>query len=295
LSTAENVHHPLPEDILAYSYLEMSTTAPPDVIAWVDIKFRVSKEWIGANDAHPLAVALYRLEENGWVELPTKKTAEDETFIHYAARTRGFSLFAIGIKTVFPTFELRLPPDPIEVKGEHVEILLWATNPTSTPVTKSLELRFNGHIRAFEVNVGIRENKLVKVYVVLGKEASGTWDVELRDATTETVLDQGQITLLAAPGIPGGAEVPPSRPWSLMVSIALVGIGLGAIHIYKRVKKAAGVKPFHPKRRPVAKLQTDISGEPVEASSLIREYYELLLPVARKTLRKKLKPTKRRR
>jgi PGF-pre-PGF domain-containing protein len=291
--TAENIRHPLPEDILAYSYFEISTTAPPDAIAWVDVKFRVANEWINTNDAPRSAVALYHLEENEWMEAPTKKIAEDDTFTYYVARTQGFSLFAIGLKTVFPTFELRLPQDPIEMKGEHVEILLWATNPTTVPVTKSLELKFNGHIRVFEVNVGVRENKLVRVYVMLGKAASGTWEVELRDANAGTLLDRGQITLLAASGIPTGVEVPLSPTWLLIISVTSIGVGLGAICIYRRMKKAAGVEPFYPKRRPVAKLRVDVGGEPAEAPSLIQEYYELLLPVARKTLRKELKREKR--
>ncbi|HLD96847.1 MAG TPA: PGF-pre-PGF domain-containing protein, partial [Candidatus Nanoarchaeia archaeon] len=63
------------------------------------VKFDVEKSWLSRSKVEPGNIALYRYGSSGWGELPTTKTAEDATFVHYEAKTPGLSVFAIAVKS----------------------------------------------------------------------------------------------------------------------------------------------------------------------------------------------------
>jgi hypothetical protein len=258
-----------------------------------------------------------RFVENGWSELPTENTGEDQTSVYYLARTPGFSLFAIGSKLLFPTFELRLLSDPIEVTNGFVEIPLWVANPTRAPVVKTLELSLDDRIVAFEVNLAPLEDELVRVRVPLGETISGIFEVELRETATGLLLDSGQITLLAIAETPAEIPVevpaeevtppttpptptpplpsplpsqPPSSPSPLLTLAAVVGVGLGSVCLWGLTRKRIpGTALFRLKKRQIGKLQRTMKAPGPEASTLVQEYFDLLLPIAQKISSKKRK------
>ena len=149
--------------------------------------------------------------------------------------------------TPTPTFTLQLPATPLEVENGYAQIMLWITNPTPQPIFKHCELQFNDHVKPFDFEVAAGENMLVTVWVdVAGME--GTYDMKLHDADTDTLLDEGEITLLASPEQP---EAPPitliSPPLGLLI-IGVVGVlvGLGMLRIAGRLPKIKMPK-FRPK------------------------------------------------
>ena len=83
-----------------YSYLELTTQNFDDSqVEEATVKFDVEKSWLSRSQVEPGNIALYRYGSSGWGELPTTKTAEDATFVHYEAKTPGLSVFAIAVKS----------------------------------------------------------------------------------------------------------------------------------------------------------------------------------------------------
>jgi len=82
----------------AYKYIEISKspTLTEEQIKEANIKFKVEKSWLGTNGLSGPDVALFRYNNNQWVELPTTFNKDDGTYTYYSARSPGFSFFAIG-------------------------------------------------------------------------------------------------------------------------------------------------------------------------------------------------------
>ncbi|WP_256621751.1 PGF-pre-PGF domain-containing protein [Methanolobus chelungpuianus] len=59
------------------------------------VEFKVEKSWLSEKSIDPASVKLLRYS-GSWNYLPTSITGEDETYVHYAAYTSGFSVFAIS-------------------------------------------------------------------------------------------------------------------------------------------------------------------------------------------------------
>ena len=63
------------------------------------IEFKVEKAWLAEKQLGKEAVALHRYVNGAWVELSTTVGEDDGTYVHYSAKTPGFSYFVIGEKS----------------------------------------------------------------------------------------------------------------------------------------------------------------------------------------------------
>ncbi|MEW5896108.1 MAG: PGF-pre-PGF domain-containing protein [Nanoarchaeota archaeon] len=62
------------------------------------INFKVAKTWLSEKGVTKESIALFRYDNNAWEELPTTVGEDDGTYVHYSAKTAGFSYFVIGVK-----------------------------------------------------------------------------------------------------------------------------------------------------------------------------------------------------
>ncbi|HIJ11794.1 TPA: PGF-pre-PGF domain-containing protein [Candidatus Woesearchaeota archaeon] len=62
----------------------------------IDIK--VEKSWVNDNNLGRNDVALHRYHDSVWNQLETEFVKDDGTYLHYSAKTPGFSYFIIGTK-----------------------------------------------------------------------------------------------------------------------------------------------------------------------------------------------------
>ncbi|PIN74342.1 hypothetical protein COV20_00255 [Candidatus Woesearchaeota archaeon CG10_big_fil_rev_8_21_14_0_10_45_16] len=60
------------------------------------VNFKVEKAWLRENGLNNDRVALFRNVDGKWVQLETKMTSSDDTYVHFEAQTPGFSYFVIG-------------------------------------------------------------------------------------------------------------------------------------------------------------------------------------------------------
>ena len=63
------------------------------------IKFKVEKAWLESNKLGKENIALHHYEEGKWTQLQTQVGEDDGTYVHYTAKTPGFSYFVIGEKS----------------------------------------------------------------------------------------------------------------------------------------------------------------------------------------------------
>lgn len=68
----------------------------PASLSDAHVTFRVEKGWIETARVDPFSIKLLRHASGSWEQLPTTRTGEDEIYIHYIAKTSGFSMFAIS-------------------------------------------------------------------------------------------------------------------------------------------------------------------------------------------------------
>jgi hypothetical protein len=236
--------------------------------------------------------------------------------------------------TLAPTFTLQLPATPLEVENGHAQIMLWIINPTPQPILKRCELRFDNHVKPFNLEVAAWENMLLTIWIdVAGME--GTYDLKLYDVDTDRVLDEGEITLFAAAGQPKVPLIPLTSPPPslLIVAMGVVGavIGLGVLHVTGRLPRVKMPSlPRLPKIRHKPKPDERLAPEEkefkttsksagggvkppgsleeeefelVEESPVVQDIYHLLEPAARELATKKkvghldraVKPYKKRR
>ena len=62
------------------------------------INFSVEKDWLDDNEIRYGSIVLTRYSDMGWEDLSTKNVSSDKRYVHYAAKTGGFSYFAISVK-----------------------------------------------------------------------------------------------------------------------------------------------------------------------------------------------------
>ncbi|MEK6910839.1 MAG: PGF-pre-PGF domain-containing protein [Nanoarchaeota archaeon] len=80
-----------------YKYLEISATNVDGKISSATITTLVSKKWVTDNQLSKDKVALFRLVNSAWVELPTTITEEGDNYV-LASISPGFSFFSIAEK-----------------------------------------------------------------------------------------------------------------------------------------------------------------------------------------------------
>jgi len=81
-----------------YKNLKITETNLEKVLKEVTINFKVAKTWLTSNVVEKQDMALFRYNEQKWVELSTTFSSEDADYVYYAAKTPGFSYFVIAQK-----------------------------------------------------------------------------------------------------------------------------------------------------------------------------------------------------
>jgi hypothetical protein len=103
---------------LVYKYIELSIPLPENV----EVEFRVPRAWLEKNSIAPESVELMRYD-NQWIELPTTRLREDNSFVYYKALVQGSSTFAISAKRIaFPLLE---PLALVLIVGGAVGYAFW--------------------------------------------------------------------------------------------------------------------------------------------------------------------------
>jgi len=82
------------------------------------IKFKVEKVWLAEKQLTKEAVALHHYLNGGWTQLSTTVGEDDGTYVHYSAKTPGFSYFVIGEKSGAATAEVPAEAAPVEAPTE---------------------------------------------------------------------------------------------------------------------------------------------------------------------------------
>jgi hypothetical protein len=238
----------------------------PEAIDWVEIYFRVEGEWIENVSAAPGAVSLYCFENEVWRELQTRHLRENGGFAYYLAKTRKFSLFAVGIRPSEPSFALLLPPGPLPKDVEQLRLGLEVVNYGRNTLHRFLRLEIGGNVMDLEIRVGGGENDIIYLFVPVENLSSGEHSVALFDARMNALLTQGVIS------IGSNGDIQPS--WLLLLVLPL------AISTFALLRAR---KP-RPTRRPVARVREVWRMRP---RNLADEYWELLVPLAKSKKRKK--------
>jgi PGF-pre-PGF domain-containing protein len=84
-----------------YQYLKIDKVNIENTgITAATIKFRVPKPWLSERKLSYDQIALYKYVNNNWEELDTTVLNSDSAYVHYEAKTSGFSYFAVGVKEI---------------------------------------------------------------------------------------------------------------------------------------------------------------------------------------------------
>ncbi|SFM26229.1 S-layer protein domain-containing protein [Methanolobus profundi] len=95
--------------------------ATSDNIKDIQIRFKVSKEWIKENSIIGSSIYLYRYHDDIWNQLNTWKVEEDDDYIYFASETPGFSPFVITGMSELGTEDKERYNVPAEnVRTEHL-------------------------------------------------------------------------------------------------------------------------------------------------------------------------------
>ena len=107
-----------------HSYININVGKVSGEIAGANIAFKVEKKWLSQNNIAKDNVMLARFSEGAWQQLETTVLNGDDDFVHFSARTPGFSTFAIVAKDVAvtePVDEVEAPVSVEEPASEVVE------------------------------------------------------------------------------------------------------------------------------------------------------------------------------
>jgi len=129
------VEIPLPNEIKIFSeknkvplaYIKITSNVSAEKIVNIKIRFKVEKARVNINNIDENKVALYKLENDKWLKIPTTKIGDDESNIYYESLLSSFSIFAIvgEVKAGFP-WHLALIPVVITIVAIIV-YLFWPT------------------------------------------------------------------------------------------------------------------------------------------------------------------------
>jgi len=136
-----------------YLKLTLEGVKPEDVLVG-HITFKVSKEWLKANDILKWSILLHRFDEGlgEWITSPTKRIKEDAQFVYYTTVVPRFSVLAItGAKELPPIeFEVKnlsITPGQVEA-GKEVKIGAEVINLSQREATYMAILWLNGLVEA---------------------------------------------------------------------------------------------------------------------------------------------------
>nr|WP_321498080.1 right-handed parallel beta-helix repeat-containing protein [uncultured Methanolobus sp.] len=84
----------------------------------IQIRFKVSKEWIEDNGIDISTIRMTRYHDDQWNDLPTYQESEDNKYIYFYAETPGFSIFEVVGDEVSETSELVPASAPVTEEAE---------------------------------------------------------------------------------------------------------------------------------------------------------------------------------
>ncbi len=180
-----------------YRYIELEKTNISDGdIESANFSFRVEKDWIDNNSIDPDSVRLMRYDE-GWEELPTEETDDDDDYRYYRAESPGFSVFAITGDELSPDFEVQgidlNVSDPSA--GDTLEITVSVKNNGNAEGNYTVSFELAGEEFEEELEaVGPGETR--EASFVKKIESEGTWDIEVgdRSKTVDTTTGSSDIS-----------------------------------------------------------------------------------------------------
>jgi PGF-pre-PGF domain-containing protein/uncharacterized repeat protein (TIGR02543 family) len=90
----------------------------------IQIRFKVSKQWIEENNIDISTIRMTRYHGEQWNDLPTYQEREDDEFIYFYAETPGFSIFEIvGDQLGTPVETSQIPAgSPVPVEEEEIPV-----------------------------------------------------------------------------------------------------------------------------------------------------------------------------
>ena len=113
-----------------HSYLNINVKdIDADNIAGANIAFKVEKKWLSQNNIGKDNVLLARFSEGVWQQLETTVLNGDDDFVHFSARTLGFSTFAIVAKDVAVTETVDEIEAPVSVEEPAPEVVAEVSAP----------------------------------------------------------------------------------------------------------------------------------------------------------------------
>jgi PGF-pre-PGF domain-containing protein len=129
-------------DGTAYRYFEIGYSGISDAyVDEVDIKFKVERSWIDANNIDPSTITLYRYSGGKWNALSTYRKGEDSSYIYYSATSPGLSIFGISGQTAAqtptpsPTSPPTSPPQTVPLTPQPENQSKTVTPPPTMPPT----------------------------------------------------------------------------------------------------------------------------------------------------------------
>lgn len=134
---------PAPPNVYAVfdiTFRKAGTTTEVEPAGYVE--FRVEKSWVEERGFSPEDVVLMEYK-NGWRELKTEMTGEDDEYYYYRAETEAFSVFAVVAKEKVvaptPTPTAVVAPTPTPTPAVTTPTPTPAESPTPTPTPEKAE------------------------------------------------------------------------------------------------------------------------------------------------------------
>ncbi len=147
---------PTGPDGKVYKYLNIwvgnSGIATPENIENATVKFVISKAEIEMNETEEPKIVLQWYEQGMWNPLNTSKMEEDEQYIHYQAKTSGFSTFAITSDEIKPIEENVSQPNEKNVSRPILnnELSIQSKQPGKSEAVNNTDWsKYSGVIRFF--------------------------------------------------------------------------------------------------------------------------------------------------
>ncbi|GAA0546132.1 PGF-pre-PGF domain-containing protein [Halorubrum ejinorense] len=191
-------------------YVVIDHSMPADSVSNASYAFLVSERRLDEAGIDPDAVALFRLEADGWTELPTRFAEETRHGYHFVGDSPGLSVYAIAESgSARPRFELNETSlnRTAVLANESVAVNATVTNHGTGPgnFTEAL-LVDNRSVDNRTVRVPAGERRTLRFTHSFGATA-GTYNVSIEKATVGSVT----VSVPEADQEPSGSADPPNE------------------------------------------------------------------------------------
>ena len=216
----EEVLKDLPADQVVLSYLSITIeNASPEDIEVGHMTFMVEKDWLEQNSIHKWSVTLNRYDSElyKWIALPTKRVAEDDTYVYYTASITRFSIFAItGSQDIAPvTVEVsNLVVNPASIEtGKAITIRADVKNLTTAEQVYVATLWIDGTLESAQ-DIILAANEITTALFTVTRDTAGSYEARVdRLFGSFTVTAPAPPAPAPAPAKPTPAPTPaPTKP-----------------------------------------------------------------------------------